>query len=87
MFGLSEENWKDLQEQGYVRPDCAMVTVPRDWNRPGTGPDLKIAISRISAVDRVHRKGVLFTNPGGPGGGGVMLPMTFGDAGHVRTTT
>jgi len=68
--------WNPILEQyGYKHPQCASVTVPRDWANPGTGQDLTIAISRVRAADPAHRQGILFTNPGGPGGNGVTVPL------------
>src|SRR5439155_5738275 len=60
-------------EFGGPAPECATVTVPRDWTNPGSGPTLSISISRTKATDTAHRKGILFTNPGGPGGSGSFL--------------
>ena len=57
------------------RLECALLTVPRDWRRPGQGEDLKVAISRLRASDRKHRRGVMLLNPGGPGGSGLYLPL------------
>ncbi|MEU4394340.1 alpha/beta fold hydrolase [Kribbella sp. NPDC023855] len=61
-------------------PECATITVPRDWRDPGEGEDLSIAISRIKATDAAHRKGILFTNPGGPSGSGISLSYVLGNA-------
>ncbi|WP_457205875.1 alpha/beta hydrolase [Nocardioides sp. P5_C9_2] len=50
---------------------CGMLTVPLDHADP-TGPTIELAVSRVR-----HRgsrdRGVLFTNPGGPGGSGTFL--------------
>ena len=54
-------------------PECATVTAPRDWAHPGAGPTVSVSISRVKATDTAHRKGILFTNPGGPGGAGSPL--------------
>lgn len=59
---------------GVPASECATLTVPRDWDNPGAGPTLSIAISRVRATDPAHRKGILFTNPGGPSGSGLALP-------------
>jgi pimeloyl-ACP methyl ester carboxylesterase len=66
--------WWYTSDLGGQVPQCATVTVPRDWANPGAGPTLQIAISRVKATDPAHRKGILFTNPGGPGGGGTAIP-------------
>lgn len=61
-------------------PECATITVPRDWTRPGTGADLSVAISRTRATDTAGRLGILFTNPGGPGGSGIALSQVLAAA-------
>ncbi|MFE0156881.1 alpha/beta hydrolase, partial [Nonomuraea sp. NPDC059007] len=53
---------------------CATVQVPIDYSRP-QGPALRVAISRIKATDTARRHGVLLTNPGGPGGSGLSMPL------------
>jgi pimeloyl-ACP methyl ester carboxylesterase len=55
---------------------CGEVTVPLDYNRPG-GQMITLAVSRITATDSNHRRGVLFTNGGGPGGPGIGQPLNF----------
>lgn len=49
---------------------CAGVLVPLDYSRPD-GRTLTIAISRIAATDPARRRGILLSNPGGPGGPGL----------------
>ncbi|ATL65796.1 transporter [Nocardia terpenica] len=51
---------------------CAGVVVPLDYSRPD-GPTLTIAISRIAATDPARRRGILLSNPGGPGGPGLGM--------------
>ncbi|KWW98821.1 TAP domain containing protein [Carbonactinospora thermoautotrophica] len=57
---------------------CATLLAPRDWHRPGVGPDVKIAISRLKAAKPEQRRGVLLINPGGPGASGLTLPLAIG---------
>jgi pimeloyl-ACP methyl ester carboxylesterase len=64
----------------YYRQQCATLTVPEDWADPN-GATIKIAVSRLPATHR-PAKGVLFTNPGGPGAAGADLPLVFGEAGR-----
>src|SRR5438309_1144574 len=44
---------------------CATLTVPLDYSRPG-GKAIKLALFRIPARDPKHRIGSLLFNPGGP---------------------
>ncbi|MET9294683.1 alpha/beta hydrolase [Streptomyces sp. NPDC003077] len=53
--------------------ECTTVKVPLDYSRP-RGRTLDIAISRIKATDPAKRRGILQTNPGGPGGRGLGMP-------------
>ena len=54
--------------------ECATVLVPVNYRRPGQGR-LAIAVSRIRATEPAERRGVLVFNPGGPGAGGLSLPL------------
>jgi pimeloyl-ACP methyl ester carboxylesterase len=51
---------------------CAHLEVPLDYANPG-GPQIKIALSRKLHTGGDY-KGVILTNPGGPGGLGRALP-------------
>jgi pimeloyl-ACP methyl ester carboxylesterase len=55
--------WQDVK--------CALFTVPLDYAKPN-GRTIKVAIDESLATHRKNR-GVLFTNPGGPGGAGLSL--------------
>ncbi|WP_067477503.1 alpha/beta hydrolase [Actinomadura hibisca] len=61
----------------FKRFDCGTMTVPLDWAAPAKGR-LKVAVSRLRPVSG-RAKGVVFTNPGGPGGPGLELPLSFAD--------
>ena len=50
--------------------ECASLSVPLDYTRPN-GPHITLALARLPATGT--RKGVLFTNPGGPGASGIEL--------------
>ncbi|GCD97911.1 tripeptidyl aminopeptidase [Embleya hyalina] len=50
--------------------ECASVEVPLDYSHP-SGERISVAISRQKAADSKARRGVLFYNPGGPGGSGL----------------
>ncbi|MFK3980045.1 alpha/beta hydrolase [Micromonospora sp. NPDC050397] len=53
--------------------ECTTVRVPLDYRRPA-GRQIDIAVSRLPSKDPSQRRGVLLTNPGGPGGGGLSYP-------------
>jgi pimeloyl-ACP methyl ester carboxylesterase len=50
---------------------CATVAVPMDWAHPDAHPDIKVAISYSKATGT--SRGLMMTNPGGPGGAGLTL--------------
>jgi pimeloyl-ACP methyl ester carboxylesterase len=50
---------------------CGMLTVPLDHADP-SGATIRLAVSRVRHRSRKYR-GVMFTNPGGPGGSGTYL--------------
>jgi pimeloyl-ACP methyl ester carboxylesterase len=54
---------------------CAYITVPLDYRNP-TGRQILLAVSIVHA-DPSKRRGVLFLNPGGPGGAGLDMPRLF----------
>ncbi|MFI6497793.1 alpha/beta fold hydrolase [Nonomuraea typhae] len=60
---------KALKEAG---AQCARVTVPLDYADPA-GRTIQIAISRIRAEG--PRRGILLSNPGGPGGTGLAFTL------------
>ncbi len=47
---------------------CATVVAPLDWDNPGVGEDVQLALSRYEATG--ESQGSLFVNPGGPGASG-----------------
>ncbi|MGY4100768.1 alpha/beta fold hydrolase [Nocardia sp. R16R-3T] len=51
---------------------CAGVVVPLDYTRPDSRT-LTVAISRIPAADPDRRRGIMLSNPGGPGGPGLSM--------------
>jgi pimeloyl-ACP methyl ester carboxylesterase len=61
---------------GYYRLQCTTLTAPLNWDAPGEGPEVEIAVSRLKASTTPARA-VLFTNPGGPGAAGLELPLLF----------
>ncbi|MFI1836843.1 alpha/beta fold hydrolase [Streptomyces olivaceoviridis] len=73
-LGPDDATGKELDQAG---AQCADVTVPLDYARPG-GRTITVAISRIRGTDTAHRVGALLLNSGGPGG------QTLGDPPWVR---
>lgn len=62
--------WGPCPAEYALDPDtdqCGSVTVPRDYANPGAG-SIDVLVTRHRAEDPDARRGVLFTNPGGPGG-------------------
>ncbi|HZX06330.1 alpha/beta hydrolase [Kribbella sp.] len=65
--------WGSCGTDPKLKPfQCASVRVPTDYDNP-YGPTTKIALTRLPATDPAHKIGTLFTNPGGPGGPGVLF--------------
>ncbi|WP_218133803.1 alpha/beta hydrolase [Lentzea fradiae] len=56
---------------------CASIEVPLDYGNPG-GRRISVAVSRQPATDPAARRGVLFSNPGGPGGSGLVTVNSGG---------
>ena len=59
-----EVQWSDCG----AGAECATVMAPLDWDNPGVGEDVSLAVSRHSATGQAL--GSLFVNPGGPGASG-----------------
>ncbi|GGK98298.1 alpha/beta hydrolase [Streptomyces flaveus] len=58
------------------RLECSTLEVPLDYRNPG-GRQIEIAISRLASEDPSQRRGVLLTNPGGPGITGLGYPAVL----------
>ena len=56
---------------GAPTTNCAQITVPMDWRQPDAHPDVRVAIAYSRATGQ--SKGLMMTNPGGPGGAGLSL--------------
>ncbi len=52
---------------------CASIKAPLDY-RDAAGPAITVAISRLATTEPGKRRGVLLSNPGGPGGPGLDMP-------------
>ena len=64
--------WRDC---GAIQ--CTTLSVPLDWAHPD-GPRIDLSLARRPATGT--RRGVLLTNPGGPGGSGIELVQAAADA-------
>ncbi|MFJ9781311.1 alpha/beta hydrolase [Amycolatopsis sp. NPDC101161] len=53
--------------------ECSTLDVPLDYRKPD-GTRIRVAISRLKSANPAARRGILLTNPGGPGGPGLNLP-------------
>ncbi|MGW0533867.1 alpha/beta hydrolase [Streptomyces sp. NPDC003032] len=71
-WGSCSADQKELNEAG---AQCAKVTVPLDHADPG-GRTIQLAISRIKAKSP-QRRGILLSNPGGPGGTGLAHTLAL----------
>jgi len=65
---LRTEQTGAIQWKPCDKVECGTLSVPLDYRRP-KGPHVTLALARLPAAHK--RIGVLFTNPGGPGGSGV----------------
>jgi pimeloyl-ACP methyl ester carboxylesterase len=58
--------------------ECADFTMPLDAANPALGTT-RVAVGRLLARDAKKRRGVLFVNPGGPGGSAINLVRSIAD--------
>ncbi|MFE4214107.1 alpha/beta hydrolase [Streptomyces sp. NPDC056844] len=56
--------------------ECATLEVPLDYGDPG-GRQIEVAVSRLASEKPAQRRGVLLTNPGGPGISGLGYPAVL----------
>ncbi|MFI8435332.1 alpha/beta hydrolase [Streptomyces sp. NPDC079020] len=66
--------WKRCEADAPAEFECATIKVPLDYRAPG-GKRIDMAISRIRTTGPGKRHGVLLSNPGGPGGPGLSMPL------------
>ncbi|MEV8404113.1 alpha/beta hydrolase [Streptomyces niveus] len=62
------------------RLKCATLQVPLDYRHPD-GRQIDLTISRLASEKPAQRRGVLMTNPGGPGGPGLSFPADLAASG------
>ncbi|MGW1837399.1 alpha/beta hydrolase [Streptomyces sp. NPDC002067] len=78
--------WAPCQKKAAPSPsrlECATLDVPLDYRHPG-GRQIEIAISRVASGKPSQRRGVLLTNPGGPGVTGLGYPAVLAALGMPR---
>lgn len=64
---------------------CGEFTAPRDWNNPGDGNEVTIAVSKLPATGGDADRSIV-TNPGGPGAAGRFFPVRLRKQERVRET-
>ncbi|MFD9569382.1 alpha/beta hydrolase [Streptomyces sp. NPDC059982] len=64
---------------GPATQECADLPVPLDYADP-SGPQIKVAVSRVRSDRPAARRGALVVIPGGPGGSGVQRLTQKGEA-------
>ncbi|MFB9903128.1 alpha/beta hydrolase [Allokutzneria oryzae] len=82
--GLAQADTPDMSVQWGTCPaevtapglQCANLDVPLDYRNPD-GQKIQIALSRLASKNPAKRRGVLLTNPGGPGGFGLDFPAVL----------
>ncbi|MFG3259739.1 alpha/beta hydrolase [Streptomyces sp. NPDC048172] len=65
--------WKRCDAKSPATFQCATIKVPLDYRDP-EGKRIDVAISRIKTAEPGKRRGVLLSNPGGPGQAGLAMP-------------
>lgn len=60
--------------------ECTTVPVPLDYDAP-EGEQIEIMISRLASASLTERRGILLTNPGGPGYAGLSMPSDLAQRG------
>ncbi|WP_408992538.1 alpha/beta hydrolase [Streptomyces sp. 1268] len=73
-YAKQKPTWKRCDAETSAAYQCATVKVPLDYRKPG-GKRIDLAISRIKTADPGKRRGILLSNPGGPGGEGLWMPL------------
>jgi len=67
--------WRDCPESENLASACASITVPMDWDNPAKG-NIRVAVAYLRATGA--SKGLLTSNPGGPGSAGRSLTEALG---------
>lgn len=75
-YTKQKPKWKRCEAAAPAEFQCATIKVPLDYRAPG-GKRIDLAISRIGSTGPGKRHGVLLSNPGGPGGQGIYMPLAL----------
>ncbi|MFH9765005.1 alpha/beta hydrolase [Streptomyces microflavus] len=75
-YTKQKPKWQRCEAAAPAEFQCATIKVPLDYRAPG-GKRIDLAISRISSTGPGKRHGVLLSNPGGPGGQGIYMPLAL----------
>ncbi|MGW7090963.1 alpha/beta hydrolase [Streptomyces sp. NPDC054874] len=78
-YAKQKPRWKRCEAAAPAEFRCATIKVPLDYRKPG-GERIDLAISRIKATAPGKRHGVLLSNPGGPGGEGLYMPLSMAES-------
>lgn len=80
-FYSQQLDWKacDDPKLDPAGAQCTDVTVPLNYADP-QGPTTTVAISRLTSPEPARRRGVMLSNPGGPGGSGLDFMLGVGAA-------
>lgn len=73
-------DWAPCEAEDLAGLECATLEVPLNYEEPD-GQTIEIAVSRLASTNPDERRGVLLTNPGGPGGSGLGLPLALVSSG------
>ncbi|WSQ06661.1 alpha/beta fold hydrolase [Streptomyces sp. NBC_01231] len=76
----SEKATVASEKAALPRLECSTLEVPLDYRDPD-GRQIEIAISRLASKKPSQRRGVLLTNPGGPGITGLGYPAVLAGSG------
>lgn len=71
-----EVDWHGCGKGGVL---CSSLRVPLDWAHPD-GRQISVGLTALSPTDPASSRGVLFINPGGPGGGTRQIMREYASA-------
>ncbi|MCB5181048.1 alpha/beta hydrolase [Streptomyces antimicrobicus] len=71
--------WRHCGVAGF---QCATLKAPLDYDKPGDGQEIELAVARKKATGPGKRLGSLVVNPGGPGGSGIGYLQAYAGIGY-----